>query len=120
MASGGRLENEYGDTFVANRRFDPSADESWKHYIARSGLIQLREFISLDEILFSTAGEGYVNLLAVLQNPSARHIESVKLPGFRFAGRCLWKRRARSASVGDSTRCSPVTAQLTWIAQCSC
>src|SRR5262249_49419464 len=40
--------------FVAKRRFDPSAGESWIRYVAWSGLSQLRELVSLDTILCPT------------------------------------------------------------------
>lgn len=43
--------------FVAKRRFDPSAGESWRRYLAWSGLSQLREVVSLDEILCPTLPE---------------------------------------------------------------
>ncbi|HEX3233441.1 MAG TPA: hypothetical protein VHR41_04555 [Gemmatimonadales bacterium] len=105
--------------FVAKRRFDPGAGERWMRYIAWSGLTQLSEVVSLDEILCPTvpetltaadwehnvhadyqtsyfrslpylrqrvAGEPDLNLLAVLQNPSAAELERTLLPGFRFVG----------------------------------
>ena len=105
--------------FVAKRRFDASAGETWRNYIAWSGLSQLREVVSLDEMLCPTipdaliaedwdhnvhadyqtsyfrsleylqarvAGEMGLNLLAVLQNPSAADLESAELPGFGFLG----------------------------------
>ena len=40
--------------FVAKRRFDASAGETWRQYIAWSGLSQLREVVSLDEMLCPT------------------------------------------------------------------
>jgi hypothetical protein len=40
--------------FVAKRRFDPGAGERWKQYVAWSGLTQLSELVSLDEILCPT------------------------------------------------------------------
>ena len=43
--------------FVAKRRFAPSAGERWARYIAWSGLSQLRELVSLDEILCPTVPE---------------------------------------------------------------
>jgi hypothetical protein len=108
-----------GTVFVAKRRFGPSAGESWRRYVAWSGLSQLREVVSLDEMLcpafpeeltaadwehnvhadYQTsyfrsleylqgraAGEPSLNLLAVLQSPSAGDMESVALPGFRLVG----------------------------------
>ena len=105
--------------FVAKRRFDPTAGERWHRYVAWSGLGQLREVVSLDEMLCPTVpeeliatdwdhnvhadyqtsyfrsleylrarvvGETSLNILAVLQNPSAGDLESVELPGFGFAG----------------------------------
>jgi hypothetical protein len=105
--------------FVAKRRFDPSAGERWAQYVAWSGLTQLTELVSLDEILCPTlperlvpadweynvqadyltsyfrsldylrqrvAREPEINLLAVLQNPSAGLVERVALPGFEFVG----------------------------------
>lgn len=108
-----------GVIYVAKRRFDPSTGERWDGYVAWSGLTQLREIISLDEILCPTvpdrliaadwdhnvqadyqtsyfrsldylqsrvSGETGLNILAVLQNPSAHELGSTKLPGFAFAG----------------------------------
>jgi hypothetical protein len=105
--------------FVAKRRFDPSAGERWAKYVAWSGLTQLTELVSLDEILCPTlpdrlipadwefnvhadyltsyfcsldhlrqrvASEPEINVLAVLQNPSAELVERVDLPGFEFIG----------------------------------
>jgi hypothetical protein len=43
--------------FVAKRRFDPSAGERWARYVAWSGLSQLRELVSLDEMLCPTVPE---------------------------------------------------------------
>lgn len=40
--------------FVAKRRFDPAQGEKWTDYIDWSGLRQLREVVSLDEILCPT------------------------------------------------------------------
>jgi hypothetical protein len=40
--------------FVAKRRFNASVGEAWKHYVDWSGLRQLREVVSLDEILCPT------------------------------------------------------------------
>ena len=108
-----------GTIFVAKRRFDPSAGEGWSRYVGWSGLSQLREVVSLDEMLCPTfpeeltaadwahnvhadyqtsyfhsleylqgrvAGEANLNVLAVLQSPSARDLESMELPGFSFLG----------------------------------
>lgn len=105
--------------FVAKRRFDPGAGERWQRYVAWSGLSQLRELVSLDEMLCPTVpeeltaadwdhnvhadyqtsyfrsleylrarviGEASLNILAILQNPSAGDLASVELPGFGFAG----------------------------------
>lgn len=105
--------------FVAKRRFEPSVGETWRRYIAWSGLSQLREVVSLDEILCPTvpedltaadwdhnvpadyqtsyfrsleylrervAGEANLNMLAIVQNPSASDLASVTLPGFGFTG----------------------------------
>jgi hypothetical protein len=105
--------------FIAKRRFDPSAGETWTRFVSWSGLTQLREVVSLDEILCPVvpgeliaadwnynvhadyrtsyfrsldylsarvAGEVGLNVLGVLPNPSAADVESVGLPGFRFAG----------------------------------
>jgi hypothetical protein len=43
-----------GIVFVAKRRFDARAGESWTRYVEWSGLGQLRELVSLDEILCPT------------------------------------------------------------------
>jgi hypothetical protein len=43
--------------FVAKRRFDAGAGESWVGYVAWSGLTQLTELVSLDEILCPTVPE---------------------------------------------------------------
>jgi hypothetical protein len=43
--------------FVAKRRFDAGAGESWVGYVAWSGLSQLTELVSLDEILCPTVPE---------------------------------------------------------------
>ncbi|MFL5460108.1 MAG: hypothetical protein ACJ8AY_05435 [Gemmatimonadales bacterium] len=56
----------------------------WGHNVHAD--YQTSYFRSLEYLQARVAGEGDVNLLAVLQNPSARDIESVQLPGFRFAG----------------------------------
>ena len=40
--------------FVAKRRFDAGAGQTWTRYIAWSGLSQLREVVSLDEMLCPT------------------------------------------------------------------
>ena len=37
--------------YLANRRFDPASGDAWTRYIAWSGLSQLREIVSLDEML---------------------------------------------------------------------
>jgi hypothetical protein len=109
----------HGTMFVAKRRFGPSAGESWGRYVAWSGLSQLREVVSLDEMLCPVvpkeltaedweynvhadyrtsyfrsleylqrrvSGEPNLNILAVLQSPSARDLESATLPGFRLVG----------------------------------
>ena len=39
---------------MAKRRFDASVGEAWSHYLAWSGLSQLREVVSLDEMLCPT------------------------------------------------------------------
>jgi hypothetical protein len=105
--------------FVAKRGFDAGAGERWAEYVSWSGLTQLIELVSLDEILCPTvpetlipadwehnvqadyqtsyfrsleylrrrvAGEPGLNILALLQNPSAGDIERVALPGFEFMG----------------------------------
>ena len=105
--------------FVAKRRFGPSAGESWARYVAWSGLTQLTELVSLDEILCPTvpetlvaadwehnvhadyqtsyfrsleylrqrvASEARLDILGLLQNPSAEGVERVLLPGFEFVG----------------------------------
>jgi hypothetical protein len=46
--------------FVAKRRFDPAAGERWTRYVAWSGLSQLREVVSLDEMLCPTVPEQLV------------------------------------------------------------
>jgi hypothetical protein len=46
--------------FVAKRRFGPSAGERWASYVAWSGLTQLTELVSLDEILCPTVPETLV------------------------------------------------------------
>src|SRR6266498_2370343 len=46
--------------FVAKRCFDPSAGERWARYVAWSGLPQLTELVSLDEILCPTVPEALV------------------------------------------------------------
>ena len=43
--------------FVAKRRFDPGAGERWRRYVDWSGLTQLTELVSLDEILCPTVPE---------------------------------------------------------------
>ncbi len=43
--------------FVAKRRFDPMAGDAWGRYVAWSGLSQLREVVSLDEMLCPTVPE---------------------------------------------------------------
>jgi hypothetical protein len=43
-----------GLVFVARRRFGPGAGDRWRQYLAWSGLGQLRELVSLDEILCPT------------------------------------------------------------------
>jgi len=43
--------------FVAKRRFDAGAGERWARYVAWSGLTQLTELVSLDEILCPTVPE---------------------------------------------------------------
>jgi hypothetical protein len=43
--------------FVAKRRFDPGAGERWARYVDWSGLAQLTELVSLDEILCPTVPE---------------------------------------------------------------
>lgn len=40
--------------FTARRRFDPGAGERWTRYVAWSGLVQLREVVSLDGMLCPT------------------------------------------------------------------
>ena len=40
-----------GPVFTARRRFGPGDGERWARYVAWSGLIQLRELVSLDTIL---------------------------------------------------------------------
>jgi hypothetical protein len=108
-----------GTMFVAKRRFDASVGESWSRYVAWSGLSQVREVVSLNEMLCPAfpeeltaadwehnvhadyrtsyfrsleylqgrvAGEPGLNILAVLQSPSAGDLESVQLPGFRLVG----------------------------------
>lgn len=47
--------------FVAKRRFDASAGETWRRYIAWSGLSQLREVVSLDEMLCPTVPEQLID-----------------------------------------------------------
>lgn len=42
---------------MARRRFDPAAGERWTAYVAWSGLSQLREVVSLDEMLCPTVPE---------------------------------------------------------------
>ena len=44
--------------FKATERFDPSAGEQWASYIAWSGLTQLDELVSLDELLCPDAIDG--------------------------------------------------------------
>jgi len=46
--------------FVAKRRFDAGAGELWTRYIAWSGLTQLIELVSLDEILCPTLPENLI------------------------------------------------------------
>lgn len=43
--------------FVAKRPFDPSVGDPWDHYVAWSGLAQLREVVSLDSMLCPTVPE---------------------------------------------------------------
>jgi hypothetical protein len=43
--------------FVAKRRFDAGAGERWARYVAWSGLTQLTELMSLDDILCPTVPE---------------------------------------------------------------
>ena len=105
--------------FVAKRRFGRADGDKWAHYIEWSGLRQLREVVSLDQILCPTVpadlvaadwehnvhadylasyfrsldylkrrvrGEPYLNLLAVLQNPSPADLDGPNPPGFAFLG----------------------------------
>lgn len=114
-----RSSSSIAPVFVAKRRFDPSAGKRWARYVAWSGLTQLSELVSLDEILCPTvpeklieadweynvhadyqttyfrsleylrrrvAGEPNLNVLAMLQNPSAGDVEQLALPGFQFVG----------------------------------
>jgi hypothetical protein len=46
--------------FVAKRRFDPSAGDSWRRFVAWSGLSQLREVVSLDGMLCPTVPEDLI------------------------------------------------------------
>ena len=43
--------------FVAKRRFDPSAGDTWRRFVDWSGLGQLREVVSLDGMLCPTVPE---------------------------------------------------------------
>ena len=123
--------------FVAKRRFDPGVGEHWARYVAWSGLTQLTELVSLDEILCPTvpatliaadwehnvhadyqtsyfrsleylcrrvAGEPKLNILGLLQNPSAGDVEGVVLPGFEFglSFRLSPTRSATSGRFGDT------------------
>jgi hypothetical protein len=46
--------------FVAKRRFDPDAGERWTRYVDWSGLTQLTELVSLDEILCPAVPESLI------------------------------------------------------------
>jgi hypothetical protein len=46
--------------FTAVHRFDPSAGEAWAKYISWSGLVHLREVISLDIVLCPNFFEGHL------------------------------------------------------------
>jgi hypothetical protein len=46
--------------FVAKRRFDPAAGESWQRYVAWSGLPQLTELVSLDGMLCPTVPQDLI------------------------------------------------------------
>ena len=46
--------------FVAKRRFDPTAGERWTQYVAWSGLSQLSEVVSLDDVLCPTVPENLI------------------------------------------------------------
>ena len=70
--------------FVAKRRFDPGAGENWTRYIAWSGLNQLREVVSLDQILCPTvpetltAGDWEHNVHADYQTSYFRSLEYLR------------------------------------------
>lgn len=105
--------------FLAKRPFDLSAGEAWNRYVSWSGVSQLTEVVSLDNMLCPTVpeeltsadwnynvhadyltfffrsldylrhrvgGEGRLNILAVLQNPTDADLASMSLPYFAFAG----------------------------------
>ena len=44
--------------FTANRRFDPDDGDGWTNFIAWSGLTQLREVVSLDNMLCAGVFDG--------------------------------------------------------------
>jgi hypothetical protein len=46
--------------YVAKRRFDPAAGERWERYLEWSGLSQLRELVSLDDMLCPTVPDTLV------------------------------------------------------------
>jgi hypothetical protein len=56
----------------------------WDHNVHADYLIFF--FQSLDYLLNRVAGEGRLNILAVLQNPTNADVAAVSLPGFSFAG----------------------------------
>ena len=56
-SSGSQVSSSPEPVFVAKRRFDAEAGERWVGYVAWSGLTQLTELVSLDEILCPTVPE---------------------------------------------------------------
>ncbi len=56
----------------------------WDHNVQAD--YQVFYFRSLDYLLQRVAAEGRLNVLAVLQNPSAADLSAVTLPDFAFAG----------------------------------
>jgi hypothetical protein len=56
----------------------------WDHNVHADYLVFF--FHSLDYLRSRVAGDGRLNILAVLQNPTPDDVASMRLPGFAFAG----------------------------------
>ena len=94
--------------FVAKRRFDPGEGEHWERYVAWSGLTQLTELVSLDEILCPTvpatliAADWEHNVHADYQTSYFRSLEYLRVarePKLNVLG-------VLQSPAGASMRCS--------------